>query len=67
MIYEKPANEMTVREYYAGQALAGILANPATYGVRDEIIADMAFAAADAMVDKVADEELKQLQREAGI
>ena len=58
---------MTVREYYAGQALAGILANPTTYGVKDDIVADMAFAAADAMIELVADEELKQMQREAGL
>ena len=39
-----------LRDYFAGQALAGIQANPVNADVSDEIAAGMAYDLADAMI-----------------
>ena len=47
---------LTKREYFAGLAMQGILANPSTNSARNVIIADVAITCAD--------ELLKQLEHE---
>ena len=42
---------MSLRDWFAGQALAGILANPNISNANYGVDADAAFTAADAMLD----------------
>ena len=45
------ANNMTLREWFAGQALSGLLANVGC-NHRPHLVAETAFAVADAMLKK---------------
>lgn len=47
-----PASEpgMLLRDYFAGQALAGMMADPATFDVPPEVIARSSYRLADAML-----------------
>ena len=53
----QPATGMSLRDYFSGQALAGIVANPAFFGPlfqqEPRAAADFALAAADAMLAPV--------------
>lgn len=56
---------MTLRDWFAGQVLAGFAANPNNKNWTPEEIAADAFAYADAMVDqKMADEMLTEREAE---
>jgi hypothetical protein len=57
---DKNANEeqgMTLRQYYAGQVLIGIMANPNSTAVTSNAIATWCFNMADAMLK--AEQEVK--------
>lgn len=41
---------MTLRDYFAGQALAGMMANAESWSVSSEKLAGYAYSAADAML-----------------
>jgi hypothetical protein len=47
---------MTLRQYYAGQALAGVCANPGLTDKKDADLADYAIRAADALIAAFARE-----------
>lgn len=51
--YQHPGHPgMSLRDYFAGQALIGLMANPETAHYLPERIAHDAFTAADAMIDR---------------
>jgi len=41
---------MTLRQWYAGKALQGIVSNPGCVGQKPEILSELAFVTADAMI-----------------
>ena len=45
-----PSSGMTLRDYFAGQALAGFGANPPSWTTDHAILADACYKAADAML-----------------
>ena len=46
---------LTKREYFAGQALAGAMANPANHAVNDDVIAELVVDTADALIAALAE------------
>ena len=51
--YTLPFPGMTLRQYYAGQALAGIMANQSYYSLPRERIAAMCADQADVLIDEL--------------